>query len=96
VDLRGYVASLAAASRRHQSLSLGVSPRGAIALLRAAQALAVLNGRDYVLPDDVRAMAPAVLCHRLILSPEAKMKRISSSQILSDILSSVAVPQGKA
>jgi MoxR-like ATPase len=96
VEVRGYVASLAAASRRHQSLSLGVSPRGAIALLRAAQALAVLNGRDYVLPDDVRAMAPAVLCHRLILSPEAKMKCISSSQILSDILSSVAVPQGKA
>ncbi len=96
VEVRGYVASLAAASRRHKSLALGVSPRGAIALLRAAQALAVLNGRDYVLPDDVRAMAPAVLCHRFILSPEAKMKGISNGQILSDILSTVAVPQGKA
>lgn len=91
-EARGYVATLAAHTRRNPSLQLGVSPRGAIALLRAAQACAVLAGRDYVLPDDVRRMALPVLCHRLILTPEARMKGQNAEQILSETLSAVPVP----
>ncbi|NLJ64012.1 MAG: MoxR family ATPase [Christensenellaceae bacterium] len=96
VEARSYVASIVAASREHPNLTLGASPRGAIALLRAAQALAVLAGRDYVLPDDIRFMAPSVLCHRFILSPEARMKGISASQVLGEILANVMVPGNKA
>jgi len=91
-EVRSYVAQIAAYTRNHPSLLLGVSPRGAIALIRAAQACAVLAGRDYILPDDVKRMALPVLSHRLILSPEARMKGHSAQQILLSLLSSVPVP----
>ena len=91
-EVRSYVAQIAAHTRNHPSLLLGVSPRGAIALIRAAQACAVLAGRDYILPDDVKRMALPVLSHRLILSPEARMKGHSPQQILLSLLSSVPVP----
>ncbi len=91
-EVRSYVATIAAATRAHPSVQLGASPRGAIALVRAAQACAILAGRGYILPDDVRRMAHAVLGHRLILSPEARMKGVSVDGILSQILSSLPVP----
>ncbi len=91
-EVRAYVAQLAAQTRRHPALSLGVSPRGAIALIRAAQGCAVLAGRDYILPDDVKHMALPVLAHRLILTPEARMKGQSAQQILLGIMSGVPVP----
>lgn len=91
-EVRSYVAQIAACTRNHPSLLLGVSPRGAIALIRAAQACAVLAGRDYILPDDVKRMALPVLSHRLILTPEARMKGHSAQQILLSLLSSVPVP----
>jgi len=91
-EVRSYVAQIAACTRSHPSLMLGVSPRGAIALIRAAQGCAVLAGRDYILPDDVKRMALPVLSHRLILTPEARMKGHSAQQILLSLLSSVPVP----
>ncbi len=91
-EVRSYVAQIAACTRSHPALLLGVSPRGAIALIRAAQACAVLAGRDYILPDDVKRMALPVLSHRLILTPEARMKGQSAQNILLSLLSSVPVP----
>ncbi|MDI9521547.1 MAG: MoxR family ATPase [Bacillota bacterium] len=91
-EVRSYVATIAAATRAHPSLQLGASPRGAIALVRAAQACAILAGRNYILPDDVRRMARSVLCHRLILSPEARMKGITAESILGQLLDTLPVP----
>ena len=91
-EVRSYVATIAAYTRTHPSLQLGVSPRGAIALIRAAQACAVLSGREYILPDDVKRMALPVLSHRLILTPESRMKGLSSQQILQTLIASVPVP----
>ena len=91
-EARNYVATIAAQTRQHQALQLGISPRGAIALLRSAQASAVLAGRDYVLPDDVRRMALPVLCHRLVLTPEARMKGVTAEQVMSDVLATGPVP----
>ena len=91
-EVRLYIAQLAAASREHPALQLGVSPRGSIALLRAAQATALLFGRDYVLPDDIRRMAQPVLAHRLVLKPEARMKGASSEQIVQELVSRLPVP----
>ncbi len=95
-EARNYVATIAAMTRNHGALQLGASPRGAIALLRAAQACALLSGRDYVLPDDIRHMALPVLSHRLILTPEARMKGVSAPQVLSQLLDSIPVPAGRA
>lgn len=95
-EARNYVATIAASTRSHPALQLGVSPRGAIALLRAAQACALLSGRDYVLPDDIRRMALPVLSHRLILTPEARMKGISAQQVLAQLMDAVPVPTGRA
>lgn len=94
-DARNYVATIAAVTRTHPALQLGASPRGAIALLRAAQACALLAGRDYVLPDDIRRMALPVLSHRLILTPEARMKGISAQQILSQLMDTLPVPASR-
>lgn len=91
-EARSYVATLSAHTRQMPALQLGVSPRGSIALLRAAQACAVLAGRDYVLPDDIRRMALPVLCHRLVLTPEARMKGITAEQLLIQLLSTLPVP----
>ncbi len=91
-EVRSYVATIAASTRQNSALQLGVSPRGAIALVRAAQACAVLAGRDYILPDDVRRMALSVLSHRLILTPEARMKGYSAETILRQLLDSLPVP----
>ena len=91
-ETRLYAAGIAAATRNHPALSLGISPRGTIALLKAAQARALLSGRDYVLPDDIQAMALPVLTHRLQLTPEARMQGGSAQQILTGVLNTVAVP----
>ena len=94
-EARYYVATIVAQTRTHPALQLGASPRGAIALLRAAQACALLSNRDYVLPDDIRHMALPVLSHRLILTPEARMKGVSSQQVLAQLLETVPVPTGR-
>ena len=91
-EVRVYIAQLSAASREHPALQLGISPRGSIALLKAAQATALLFGRDYVLPDDIRRMALPVLSHRLVLKPEARMKGASAEQIVQELVAHLPVP----
>ena len=91
-EVRSYVAQLAAATRTHPALQLGASTRCAIALIHAAQACALLDGRDYILPDDVQRMALPVVCHRLVLHPESRMKGVTGEQVMQDILHSVRVP----
>lgn len=91
-EVRNYVASLVAVTRRESALALGASTRAAIALLRGAQACAMLDGRDYVLPEDVQHMVLPVLCHRLVLTPEARMKGVTAQQIMIGIMKNVAVP----
>jgi len=91
-EVRHYVANIAAMTRTHPSLQLGVSTRGAIALIRGAQACALLNDRDYVLPEDVQRMVLPVLSHRITPTPEAKMKNISAERILIAVVENVPVP----
>ncbi|MDO4549458.1 MAG: MoxR family ATPase [Clostridia bacterium] len=91
-EVRSYVSLIAGASRKHAGLTLGISTRGAIALLKAAQARAMLSGRDYVTPEDVQRMAPNVISHRLMLSPEARMRNMSPEKVLQAVISSVQVP----
>ncbi len=91
-EVRHYVANIAAMTRTHPSLQLGVSTRGAIALIRGAQACALLNDRDYILPEDVQRMALPVLSHRVLPNPEAKMKGITSDRILIAVMENVPVP----
>jgi MoxR-like ATPase len=92
--LQGYIVDLADATRRNPDLVLGVSPRGALALQRAARAYAAAAGRDYVIPDDVKALAPAVLEHRVLLAPEAELRGITPADVIHSVLSTVAVPGG--
>ena len=91
-EVRSYVANITSATRHHPALQLGVSTRGAIALIKAAQANALLAGRDFILPEDVQRMALPVLCHRVMLSPEARMKADTPDRIVSSIIDGVQVP----
>jgi MoxR-like ATPase len=91
-ELQGYIIDLVEATRHHRDLLLGVSPRGALGLQRAARALAASIGRSYVVPDDVKLLAPAVLEHRLMLSSEAITRGVSAADVLTSILESVSVP----
>jgi len=86
----GYIVEITQKTRSHADISLGISPRGAIALMRASMGRALLQGRSYVLPDDVQIMARHTLCHRLILDAQAYAK--APERIISDIVRSIAVP----
>jgi len=88
-----YVQKLLTGTRRSPHLHLGVSPRGGIALLRTSQCLAAVRGRDFVVPDDVKEMAPAVLRHRVILRPEAELEGLTPDRVLSQILDGIPVPR---
>ncbi len=90
--LRRYVVELVRSSRQHPGLELGASPRASLALLRAARALAGVNGRDFVVPDDVKQLAVPVLAHRLILSPEAQLSGRSAADVVSELIETVSVP----
>ena len=91
-EVRAYIANIAAASRRNSALQLGISTRAAISLLRASQARALLDGRDYVIPEDVQRMAAPVLAHRMVLSPEASMRNMTAERVLQGVMGAVAVP----
>ena len=91
-SLKGYIIDLADGTRRERDLVLGVSPRGALALQRAARAYAAAAGRDYVIPDDLKMLAPSVLEHRLILSPEAQLRGASARDVLESVLERIPVP----
>jgi MoxR-like ATPase len=87
-----YMVAMAEATRRHDEIYLGASPRGTLGLLAAARAWAAIAGRDYVLPDDVKALAEPVLAHRLIVSPAARMRNIDGRGIIRELLQRVPVP----
>ncbi|MFQ5613867.1 MAG: AAA family ATPase [Anaerolineae bacterium] len=90
--IKDYIVSLTEATRKHPDIYLGASPRGSLALYKTTQALAAVGGRDYVIPDDVKAMAEPTLAHRLIISPAARIKNVDPSEVIQEILTSVPVP----
>ncbi len=92
-EVAAYIVDIARATRQSPSLSLGVSPRGATALLATSRAWAWMNGRDFVTPDDVKALAHATLAHRLTLRPEAELEGVGVAAVLSSAIASVPVPR---
>jgi len=88
-----YVVSLTAATRQHPQVQVGASPRGSLAMYQLARAHAMIDGRDFVLPDDVKAMAPPALAHRLLLKPEVWVRGIQAEGIVRDILERTPVPK---
>ena len=90
--VRDYVVRVARATRENNEIQLGASPRATMGLYHSAQAWAAIHGRDFVLPDDIKAMAPHVLTHRLMISPQAQLRGRLPSQLVADIVDSVPVP----
>ena len=90
--VRQYIMEIMHATRDNEDLNLGASPRGSIALFRGSQAMAALRGRDYVLPDDVKFIVAPILAHRLILSPESRLRKVTAEQVVQDVVSEIAVP----
>ena len=88
-----YIGDIARRTRSWPSVSLGASPRAAISLMLVAKALAALNDRDYVIPDDVKAAALPALRHRLVLRPEAELEGFDTDRVLTDVLAAVEVPK---
>jgi MoxR-like ATPase len=91
-DVEGYIVSLVRKTREERQVAVGASPRGSLALLKLARARAALQGRDYILPDDVKAFVVPALVHRLILKPELWLRRGAAREVLASILDSVPVP----
>ncbi|WP_213423810.1 AAA family ATPase [Bhargavaea massiliensis] len=94
--VKGYIVDLAESTRKSPDIRLGVSPRGSIALMRAARALAFLKGREYVLPDDVQHLAPYVFSHRMILQPEVRYEGIDAEELVERIITRTKVPVRRA
>jgi MoxR-like ATPase len=92
-DIEAYIVSLAAATRRHNQVQVGVSPRGSLALYQLSRAQAMVQGRDFVLPDDVKGMAIPALAHRLLLRPELWVRGIQAGAIIQEILDRTPVPK---
>jgi len=90
-QIKAYVVAVVNATRSHPDVYLGASPRGSLALARASQALAMLQGRDFVLPDDVKRLAGPTLSHRLILQPQARLKDLAATTVIAEVLASVPV-----
>ncbi|MBA2446463.1 MAG: MoxR family ATPase [Chloroflexi bacterium] len=90
--IRRYIVDLAGATRKHPDVYVGASPRASLALCRAAQAWALLHDRDYVTPDDVKALAPSVFSHRMIVQPAARVKDVNGQVIVDDITATLPVP----
>ena len=91
-QIQRYIIRLVYATRKHNNVVLGASPRASLDLFRSSQALALLRGRDYVIPDDVKELAIVVIGHRVIVSPAARMDGVDGCQIVEDVLEQVAVP----
>jgi MoxR-like ATPase len=94
--IEGYIVALAQATRADARVALGASPRGALALLKLARAEAALRGREFVLPDDVKAMAEPALAHRLVLRPELWVSRITPAQVVEGLLQQVPTPAAES
>jgi MoxR-like ATPase len=93
-QIKQYIVDLVNQTREHAEVYLGASPRGSLALYRACQARSAMQGRDYVLPDDVKALAVPTLAHRVILNPAARLRDLSADEVLTDIMNSLPVPGG--
>lgn len=94
-EVKRYIVELTRQTREHPDVYLGASPRGSLALFRTGQARAAMQGRDFVLPDDIKALVKPALGHRIILGPAARLRDLSSDQILDEILTKVPVPGGE-
>ncbi|OGO13903.1 MAG: AAA family ATPase [Chloroflexi bacterium RBG_13_68_17] len=94
-EIKRYIVDLVNATRRHGEVYLGASPRGSLTLFRTAQARAAIAGRDYTVPDDVKAMAEPALVHRLILGPAARIREVEARQIVQEIVTAVPAPGGE-
>ncbi len=92
VLVKQYIVELANATRRHPEAALGVSPRASINLMKGGKAQAMLNNRDYVVPDDIKAIATATLAHRVLLTPSARMREVTQETVIADVLNEVSVP----
>ncbi|MDY7077583.1 MAG: MoxR family ATPase [Chloroflexota bacterium] len=90
--VKQYIVDIVTQTRRHPDIYLGASPRGSLALYRTGQARAAMLGRDYVIPDDIKAMATPTLAHRIIVSPSARLKDVNDETMVQEILSSLPVP----
>ena len=93
--IKQYIVQLVEATRKHPDVYLGASPRGALTLYRTSQARAAVHGRDYVIPDDVKGLVNATLGHRIILSPAARIKGVTSADILDELLKMMPIPGAK-
>jgi MoxR-like ATPase len=91
-QVRAYLVQVVRATRAHPAVDLGVSPRGSLALYRASQAWAAIHGRDYVLPDDIKALTPSVLTHRIHISPQTRLRGRTPEEVLDEIVDQVPVP----
>jgi MoxR-like ATPase len=91
-SVRRYIVDVARATREHKDVLVGVSPRGTMALYHTVQALAAIRGRDYVIPDDVKYLAPNVLTHRIIINPKTRLRGRTQADVITDIVETVAVP----
>ncbi len=94
--VKEYILALIDATRKHPDIYLGASPRGSLALYKTAQARAVIEGRDYVMPDDIKVLADPALAHRLIVSPAARLKNVDPRAVVDELIHSVAVPGSRA
>jgi MoxR-like ATPase len=91
-SVRGYIVDIVRATRDHGDIQLGVSPRGTLALYKCAQALAAVRGREYVLPDDVKLLAPYVLTHRIMINPTTRLRGRTLSDVLLDVVATAPAP----
>ena len=94
--VKRYVVSLVSVTRDHEDAALGASPRGSLALMQGAQALALIHERDFVVPDDVKLIAEAAMAHRILLSPSARMRGVTQAEIVQDAVARVPVPGARA
>lgn len=92
--IKRYIVELTRATRESSDVYLGASPRGSLGLFRAGQALAAIRGRDYILPDDIKYLAPFILSHRMVIHAAARMKNLSADQVVNEILNTMVVPGG--
>lgn len=90
--VKSYIVDIARATRNHQNVYLGVSPRASIALMKAAQAYAFMQNRDFVKPDDIKYLAPFVFSHRLILAPEARYEGVQPEKVIQEVIQQIFVP----
>lgn len=94
--MKSYMVEITRRTRDFQDVYLGASPRGSLTLFRTSQARAAIRGREFVLPDDIKALAESALCHRVILGPAARLRDVDESEVIQEILSNVPVPGGDA